>query len=207
MVTIAGSAKSGFAQAAKEGLTPEANFYIGRNIILFGHHIHHFYFGILLICIAGWIAIVRLPKISLERTALIYGAGLGLFMDEIGLLLTWGDYYSGLTYLLSIFLGGVLLNIVFFPRFWYEVKEKLLANNPHTIISDLVLEKTNFIEVIDTMSDQASKTERASLTFSGIIYLCLGGLILLYPQFVYYWVAGAFFIQGVSSLIRAWQGE
>ena len=204
---ITGSSESKFAQVAKEGLMPEANFYIGRNIILFGYHIHHFYFGILLIILAGWIAIVKTPNLKREQVALIYGTGLGLFMDEIGLLLTWGDYYSGLTYLLSLFVGGVLLNIIYFPYFWYEVKNNLTDTNPHSIIVDLILKKTNFIEVVDKMSEKASKTERASLTFTGIIYMFVGALILLYPQFLYYWVAGVFFIQGISSLVRAWQGD
>ena len=55
-VLIAGSAQTGFAQAAKMGGLPDKSFSIGRNIILFGHHIHHFYIGILLISIAGWFA-------------------------------------------------------------------------------------------------------------------------------------------------------
>ncbi|MGM0508231.1 MAG: hypothetical protein ACQERZ_03585 [Fusobacteriota bacterium] len=207
MVIIAGSAESEFAKVAKEGMTPDSKFYIGRNIILFGHHIHHFYFGIVLIAIAGWIAIVKKPEISLEKLAITYGIGLGLFMDEIGLLLTWGDYYSDLTYQLSLLLGGIFLNIVFFPDFWNEVKDKLVKSNPHSVMYDLVFHKTNFIKVVDNMSDKVSNTEKASLVFSGVIYLCLGVLILLYPKFVYYWVAGAFLIQGVSSLVRAWKED
>lgn len=205
MVLIAGSAESEFAQVAKQGLTPETDFYIGRNIILFGYHIHHFYFGILLIAIAAWIAIVGSKYFTRRHAALIYGAGLGLFMDEIGLLLTWGDYYSSLTYLLSLLLGGIFLNIVFFPYFWKEVKQNIKKTNPSGFIWDVFSNHNSFMEVADTISDKTGKTEKASLTFTGIAYLIVGFLILTYPQFLVYWVAGLFFLQGLSSLINAWQ--
>mgnify|MGYP006273270619 FL=1 len=205
MVLIAGSAESEFAKVAKEGLTPEADFYIGRNIILFGHHIHHFYFGILLICVAAWFAIVGSEWFTKRQVAVIYGTGLGLFMDESGLLLTWGNYYSDITYLLSLFLVGVFLNIIFFPYFWREVRSELLDSNLHSWTWNTLLDHTSFIKVADIVSEKTNKTERASLFFTGVIYLGVGALILLYPDFVYYWVAGVFFIQGVSSLIRSWQ--
>ncbi|MCK8827347.1 hypothetical protein MWH25_06270 [Natroniella acetigena] len=207
MVLIAGSAESEFAEVAKQGGVPEVDFYIGRNIILFGHHIHHFYFGIFLIAFAGWVSLVGFSFLTRKQTALLYGTGLGLFMDEIGLLLTWGDYYSSLTYLLSLFLIGVFLNIIFFPYFWKEVRNNILQSNAHSLTWNTLLNYTNFVKVADTLSEKTGKTERASLIFTGIVYLFVGGLILLYPQFVYYWVAAVFFIQGVSSLVGAWQKD
>lgn len=205
MVLIAGSAESTFAKIAKQGGTLEIDFYIGRNIILFGHHIHHFYFGILLISVAGWLSIVGSTKFTNRHLALMYGSGLGLLMDEIGLLLTWGHYYSSLTYLLSLFLVGIFLNIIFFPDFWYEVRNNILKSRPDFITWNTLLARSDFIKVVDNVSEELNKTERASLIFTGIAYVCVGILILLYPSFVYYWVAGIFIIQGVSSLINAWQ--
>lgn len=117
MVILAGSANSEIAQIVKGG-SSLSHFYIGRNIILFGYHIHHFYFGVFLMGIAGWLAIAGSTAISKEKLALVYGAGLGLFMDEIGLLLTWGDYASTLSYLLGVFLLGIILSLIYFPRFW-----------------------------------------------------------------------------------------
>ncbi len=123
LVLIVGAANTPFAQTVNEGL-PEVNFAIGRNIVLFGYHIHHFYIGVILIAIAGWFSLVEdNNEKETNKLALIYGTGLGLFMDEIGLLLTWGDYYSGLSYLLGIFLLGVFLNILYFPSFWKRHKE------------------------------------------------------------------------------------
>lgn len=205
-VLIAGSAESEFAEAAKHGGLPDVNFYIGSNVILFGYHIHHFYFGIAFICVAGWLALVGSEYFKKEHIALLYGGGLGLFMDEIGLLLTWGDYYSGLTYTLSLFLAGILVNIVFFPAFWKEVKYTVIQSRPNSFFWKIVLHNQNFLKAVDHMSE-TRKTHRASLIFTGFIYIAVGLLILMYPEFVYYWVAGGFFIQGVASLVSAWQNK
>lgn len=207
LVLLIGAAESEYAQVAKEGLRPEVDFYIGRNIILFGYHIHHFYFGILLICLAGWIALVGSGSIKKKHAALLYGTGLGLFMDQIGLLLTWGDYYSSLTYLMTIFLVAVFLNIVFFPYFWEEVRDNIVRMRPSRTVWFSLFGTKNFLKVADYVSIRTGKTERASLIFTGIVFIAAGVLILRFPQFVYYWVAGGFIVQGVASLFRAWQQE
>lgn len=121
MVILSGSAGSDIAKMLKEG-TLDINFYIGRNIVLFGYHIHHFYFGLALILLAGWAAIVGYPRASKGTLAVIFGAGLGLFMDELGLLLTWGDYSSRASYFAGVFLLGVFLTIIYFPGFWQKIR-------------------------------------------------------------------------------------
>lgn len=128
LVFIAGSVNSPVAQTVKES-SSIFHFHIGRNIILFGYHIHHFYFGIILMAIAGWLAITDSSKLSKWWYAVMYGAGLGLLMDEIGLLLTWGNYTSSLSYLLGVLLLGVLLNIVYFPSFWKKVRSEVVKRN------------------------------------------------------------------------------
>jgi hypothetical protein len=204
MVYLAGAAHTEFAQAAKMGLPPGAKFSIGRNIILFGYHIHHFYIGIALICIAGWLSIAGSAALSRKRLAVLYGAGLGLFMDEIGLLLTWGDYFSGLSYLLSVFLAGVFLNIIFFPDFWRAVKENIGKPDSHSIIRGAVLRNTPIVRLVDTIAERTGKTEPASLLMIGVLSLAVGILVLIYPRFLRYWVFGAFVIQGVAHMVDAW---
>ncbi|MFB6214560.1 MAG: hypothetical protein ABEI54_01700 [Candidatus Bipolaricaulia bacterium] len=135
MVIVAGSANSEVAQIVKGGSTL-THFNIGRNIILFGYHIHHFYFGILLMGIAGWLAIAGSTSIRKEKLALVYGAGLGLLMDEIGLLLTWGNYASTLSYLLGVFLLGIILSLVYFPRFWGSFHDNISwASYPLSLVN------------------------------------------------------------------------
>ena len=62
-----------------------------------GIHFHHFWYGLGMITLAGWLGIA-FNRPSLVRTyAIIFGLGAGLIADEVGLLLTLGDYQSSLT--------------------------------------------------------------------------------------------------------------
>jgi hypothetical protein len=76
-----------------------------------GIHFHHFWYGIGMVALTGWLAIVGKRTDRRDRAyALVYGLGLGLIGDEVGLLLTFGNYYSELTY--QIFVGAVGLIIL-----------------------------------------------------------------------------------------------
>jgi len=199
-VIISGSAGAAASVAAKEG---EISFYIGTNVILFGYHIHHFYFGVILICIAGWVGIVGSKYFNRKHAALMYGAGLGLFMDEIGLLLTWGDYWSSLSYILSLFIGGIFLNIVYFPSFWREVRKNLKKQTYSHWMFKRIFSNEKVVETADEISEKTSKTERVSLVFIGILFIIIGILVLMYPDLVYYLVVVGFLMQGISNLVRA----
>lgn len=93
---------------------------------VFGYRIHHYWFGILFICFAGWMAINHRGR-NVDRTAaILYGLGLGLLVDEAGLLLTeHSNYYSLSTYSLAVSIIALMLSIIFFPLFWIAVKKVL----------------------------------------------------------------------------------
>lgn len=61
-------------------------------------HIHHFWFGILMMAIGGWLGISYNDERIDRLAAVIFGAGGGLIGDEAGLLLTFENYWTGLTY-------------------------------------------------------------------------------------------------------------
>src|SRR4030042_2574172 len=61
-------------------------------------HIHHFWFGLVLLATGGWLGINYNYKEIAMLAAILYGVGGGLIVDEVGLLLTFGDYWSGLTW-------------------------------------------------------------------------------------------------------------
>ena len=62
-----------------------------------GIHFHHFWYGLVLVIASGWIGIA-LSNVWLSRNlAIVFGLGVGLIGDEVGLLLTFGDYNSNLT--------------------------------------------------------------------------------------------------------------
>src|SRR5258708_2901112 len=66
-------------------------------VVQSGIHFHHFWYGLGLVLAAGWIGIA-LSNMWLSRNlAIIFGLGVGLIGDEVGLLLTFGDYTSNLT--------------------------------------------------------------------------------------------------------------
>jgi hypothetical protein len=62
-----------------------------------GIHFHHFWYGLVIVIVAGWTGIA-LSNVWLSRNlAILFGLGVGLIGDEVGLLLTFGDYNSNLT--------------------------------------------------------------------------------------------------------------
>jgi hypothetical protein len=62
-----------------------------------GIHFHHFWYGLVMVIVAGWTGIA-LSNVWLSRNlAILFGLGAGLIGDEVGLLLTFGDYNSNLT--------------------------------------------------------------------------------------------------------------
>jgi len=63
-----------------------------------GYHIHHFWYGLALLAIGGWLGINYRDDHTERIAAIIFGVGGGLVGDEIGLLVTFGNYYSELTY-------------------------------------------------------------------------------------------------------------
>lgn len=46
--------------------------------------------------------------------------------------------------------------------------------------------------------------EKASVIFTGLVYIGVGILILLHPRILYYGVAAVFIVHGVSALVQAW---
>ena len=74
-------------------------------IVTGGIHFHHFWYGLLMVVAAGWLSIVSNRPRYDRVYAIVFGLGAGLIGDEVGLLLTLGNYYSELTYVVFV---GVL---------------------------------------------------------------------------------------------------
>lgn len=75
--------------------------------------------------IAGWLGIISTLPTHRRVYALVFGLGGGLIGDEIGLLLTFGNYYSGFTYVFGVgFIGFAALSLLFInyrDRLKYDV--------------------------------------------------------------------------------------
>jgi hypothetical protein len=91
-------------------------FYPSTTLVIQGIHVHHFWYGLALIVVGGWLGI-NYRDDHIERfAAIIFGVGGGLVGDEIGLLLTFGDYYSELTYTFLIALLAFSFMAALFKR-------------------------------------------------------------------------------------------
>jgi len=66
-------------------------------VISGGIHFHHFWYGLTMIVVAGWLGIVYDDQRYRRFCAVLFGLGCGIFGDEVGLLLTFGSYDSELT--------------------------------------------------------------------------------------------------------------
>jgi len=81
-----------------------------------GYHVHHFWYGLALLAIGGWLGINYRDDHTDRIAAIIFGVGGGLVGDEIGLLITFGDYYSEITYTFVISLLVFVFMATLFKR-------------------------------------------------------------------------------------------
>ena len=63
------------------------SLYLGSSIHIRGYHIHHFYFGTVALALGGILGILSTARAKLKIASAMIGVGIGLFADEIGLLL------------------------------------------------------------------------------------------------------------------------
>ncbi len=94
-------------------------------IVSGGIHIHHFWFGLALLAVGGWIGISYTQKEIDMIAAIMYGVGGGLVADEVGLLLTFGNYYSELTWTFLLLLSSFIIVLVLLSRFRQTIFQEL----------------------------------------------------------------------------------
>lgn len=166
--------------------------------------LHHLYYGVALLMVAGWIAINYRDRDLTRITALIYGAGLGLFFDEIGYVLThFENYWDEITYTVVIGISLILLNIIYFSDFWKSVSSDLQSFAKEKNLTKGPLNLMGLINVFNKAEEKMPETRKITNVFTGIVFVAAGIMILEYPDFVYYWIAGAFFLTGISYIVRA----
>lgn len=82
-----------------------------------GIHFHHFWYGLVMLVVAGWFGIAYNRPDLVRIYAIVFGLGGGLLGDEVGLLLTFGDYNSTLTYFVFVMVVAIgCMSILFFGR-------------------------------------------------------------------------------------------
>lgn len=63
------------------------SIFVGKSLYIEGYHIHHFYWGTAALALGGILGILTNENAKLKVASALIGAGMGLFADEIGLLL------------------------------------------------------------------------------------------------------------------------
>ncbi len=92
-----------------------------------GIHFHHFWYGLAMVVVTGWLGIAFANDRLDRLLASIFGLGVGFIGDEVGLLLTFGDYTSELT---SWFFAGAISSIIFLTlilRFGKQLEKDVLG--------------------------------------------------------------------------------
>lgn len=181
---------------------------VGPSLEFFGGKYtgHHFYYGIAFLITAGWLAINyrgddnRLNYVS----AILYGIGLGLFFDEIGLILThFENYWDWITYTFIVAISVTLLNIVFFREFWDSVGSDILSFAKENNLDRGPLNLMGLISLLGMVDRKMPRTSQITTAFIGSILILAGILVMEYPEFIKYWIAGAFVLSGFSYIVQA----
>ena len=84
-----------------------------------GFHVHHFWYGILMIAVGGWLGISYNEPRILRIAAIIFGAGGGLIGDEVGVLLTFEaeNYWAGMSYTFATLILAIASMLVLLNKY------------------------------------------------------------------------------------------
>ncbi len=109
----------------------------GNSLFIKDYQIHHFFYGIGLIAISNWIALVTNKESMFKFSAVLFGLGLGQVIDEFGLILTCTtpgficNYWSRPSYDALVFIGSILLTIIYSGPFFRALKKYVIKLNGH----------------------------------------------------------------------------
>lgn len=95
-----------------------------------GHpiHVHHFNYGLLLVALAGVMAMLPSTRRAIRRLAFVFGFGVGLIVDEFALL--WNlnpDYYQPSSRLAAGLVLLAIVQVVYFRNLYLALGRRLLA--------------------------------------------------------------------------------
>ncbi len=114
-------------------LFPSLNLIIGK------YHIHHFYYGIALLITSNWVTLVSNREGPRLFAAGLFGLGLGILADEVGLLLTCTspltlqcNYFARITLDFFIIIVAFFLSVLYFIPAWKGFRR--LARHTHGLV-------------------------------------------------------------------------
>src|SRR5437879_8535208 len=90
-----------------------------------GIHFHHFWYGLTMMGVAGWLGIVDNDEKFARVYAVVFGVGAGFVGDEVGLLLTFDNYYSELTFEFLVAALAFLILVALMIRYRRQLLEEV----------------------------------------------------------------------------------
>jgi hypothetical protein len=121
----------GFIRTSAHLIRAQVSWWPGNVQTKSGTHIHHLVWGILLILITGYLGLaIEMGSPWLELTAIVFGIGMGLTLDEFALWLNLEDVYwetKGRQSIDAVIVAASLLAISLLGVwFWIDVYEAFL---------------------------------------------------------------------------------
>lgn len=90
------------------------------SIVFYDIHVHHFVFGITVLAITGYIALIA-PYFR-RKIAWAYGIGLALAFDEFSIWLHLNEeYWTRTSITVVVLIVGLLINGIYFKKFWVRL--------------------------------------------------------------------------------------
>src|SRR5437016_8881252 len=90
-----------------------------------GIHFHHFWYGLTMMGVSGWLGIVDNDEKLARVYAVVFGVGAGFVGDEVGLLLTFDNYYSELTFEFLVAALAFVILVALMIRYRKQILEEV----------------------------------------------------------------------------------
>ncbi|MFO7991740.1 MAG: hypothetical protein R6U61_05545 [Thermoplasmata archaeon] len=112
---------------AYDSTAGDVSYSVGKNLVMSGYHIHHIAYGIILISIAAWLSINYWSKAISRISSVLFGAGLGLIVDEVGFIIGGIEPYEADTevFYIAVMIIAFLVSLLYFPSFYETIKEDI----------------------------------------------------------------------------------
>jgi len=102
------------------------------SVMIGKYHIHHFYFGIMLLIVSNWVSLATNRERVKHMSAILFGIGLAFVADEVGLLLTCTsplqgtcDYHARVTWDFFMVIVGVFMSVLYFKPVWRRFRNAI----------------------------------------------------------------------------------
>ena len=95
-------------------------------VVRSGIHFHHFWYGLAMVVSTGWLGITLNNERMGRNLAIVFGLGAGLIGDEVGLLLTFGDYTSNLTEIFFVAAVGFIILATLLSRGRKHIEKEVI---------------------------------------------------------------------------------